>query len=275
MRTPEAAAGAPTPRPRDAGPRAIGRVLEALEILARHREGETLSELSHRLGSPKSSLFYLLRSLTRHGYLVRGEDSRYRLGPGAFTFAMAALSSRELPELARPFLEDLAVKCGETALIGTLASDGSVAVYIDKVESHNPVRYTVAVGDQRPLYCSAMGKLFLANMPSEQQDDYLRANRLKPLARNTVTDRATLKRHLADIRRTGLSVTRDELAEGTAGLAVPVFGRDGQLMAALVVGGPTVRITPSLARFSKLLKDAARALSRVLGAGDEPAADAR
>jgi DNA-binding IclR family transcriptional regulator len=275
MRTSEPPPGAGAPRPRDAGPRAIGRVLQALEILARDRAGQTLSELSHRLASPKSSLFYLLRSLTRLGYLVRGEDGRYRLGPGAFTFAMAALSNRELPEISRPFLEDLAAKSGETALIGTLGSDGAAAVYIDKVESHNPVRYTVAVGDQRPLYCSALGKLFLAYMSAEQQDDYLRATRLKPLARHTVTDRATLKRHLADIRRVGFSVTRDELAEGAAGMAAPIFGRDGQLVAALVLGGPTVRLGPNLARFSKLTKDAARAISRVLGAGDEPPADGR
>ena len=275
MRTYEPPPGAAAPRPRDAGPRAIGRVLQALEIIARDREGQMLSELSHRLASPKSSLFYLLRSLTRLGYLVRGEDSRYRLGPGAFTFAMAALSNRELPEISRPFLEDLAAKSGETALIGTLGSDGAAAVYIDKVESHNPVRYTVAVGDQRPLYCSALGKLFLAYMSPEQQDDYLRATRLKSLARHTVTDRATLKRHLADIRRVSFSVTRDELAEGAAGMAAPIFGRDGQLVAALVLGGPTVRISPNLARFSKLTKDAARAISRVLGAGDGPSPDAR
>lgn len=275
MRIPEPSTGTPAPRPRDAGPRAIGRVLEALEILARDRGGQTLSELSQRLASPKSSLFYLLRSLNRLGYLVRGEDGRYRLGPGAFTFAMAALSNRELPELARPFLEDLAAKCGETALIGTLGSDGSAAVYIDRVESHNPVRYTVAVGDQRPLYCSALGKLLLAYMSSEQQDDYLKTAKLKPLARHTITDRAALKKHLAEIKRAGLSVTRDELSEGSAGLAAPVFDRDGRVVAALVVGGPSVRLAPNLARFGKMTKDTARAISRVLGATDEAIADAR
>jgi IclR family transcriptional regulator, acetate operon repressor len=275
MRTSEPSTTTPAPRPRDAGPRAIGRVLEALEILARDRGGQTLSELSQRLASPKSSLFYLLRSLNRLGYLVRGEDGRYRLGPGAFTFAMAALSNRELPELARPFLEDLAAKCGETALIGTLGSDGSAAVYIDRVESHNPVRYTVAVGDQRPLYCSALGKLLLAYMSPEQQDDYLKTAKLKPLARHTITDRAALKKHLVEIKRTGLSVTRDELSEGSAGLAAPVFDRDGRVVAALVVGGPSVRLAPNLARFSKMTKDTARAISRVLGATDEATGDAR
>ena len=184
---------------------------------------------------------------------------------------MAALSNRELPELSRPFLEDLAVKWGEAALIGTLGFDGTVAVYIDRVESHNPVRYTVSVGDQRPLYCSALGKLLLAYMSPEQQDEYFRTAKFKSMARHTITDRATLRKALVEIRRVGLSVTRDELSEGSAGLAAPIFGRDGQVVAALVVGGPTVRIVPNLARFGKMTRDTARAISRVLGAGEEPA----
>ena len=92
---------------RDAGPRALGRALEVLEALARRSDGATLSALSQRLGSPKSSLLYLLRPMTRLGYLVRNADGRYRLGPAAFTLAMAALANRELPDLARPILEDL------------------------------------------------------------------------------------------------------------------------------------------------------------------------
>src|SRR5712692_9904270 len=93
-------------------PRALGRALEVLEALARRRDGATLSGLSQRLGSPKSSLLYLLRPMARLGYLVRSSDGRLQLGPAAFTLAMAALSNRELPQLARPFLEDLAEKSG-------------------------------------------------------------------------------------------------------------------------------------------------------------------
>ena len=70
-------------------------------------------------------------------------------------------------------------------------------------------------------------------------------------------------------------LTRDELSEGSAGLAAPVFDRDGHVVAALVVGGPSVRLAPNLARFGKLTKDTARAISRVLGATDEAIAEAR
>src|SRR5205814_7750015 len=79
---------------RDAGPRALGRALEVLEALARRRAGATLSALSRRLGSPKSSLLYLLRPMTRLGYLMRSPDGHYRLAPAALTLAMAAPSNR-------------------------------------------------------------------------------------------------------------------------------------------------------------------------------------
>src|SRR5437870_1870770 len=125
--TREPSPGQARPRSRDAGPRALGRALEVLESLARRRDGATLSGLSQRLGSPKSSLLYLLRPMARLGYLVRSADGRYQLGPAAFTLAMAALSNRELPQLARPFLEDLAEKSGETALLATMASDEPLA----------------------------------------------------------------------------------------------------------------------------------------------------
>jgi DNA-binding IclR family transcriptional regulator len=141
---------------RDAGPRALGRALEVLEVLARRRDGATLSGLSRRLGSPKSSLLYLLRPMTRLGYLVRGPDGSYRLGPAAFTLAMAALSNRELPELARPFLVELADKSGETALIATMAETRPSPSTSTRWRA-NTVRYTAGIGERRPLYCPAPG----------------------------------------------------------------------------------------------------------------------
>src|SRR6266478_6319818 len=198
--TREPSPGQPSPRSRDAGPRALGRALEVLEALARRRDGATLSALSQRLGSPKSSLLYLLRPMTRLGYLVRNADGRYRLGPAAFTLAMAALANRELPDLARPFLEDLAAKSGETALLATLAGDAPAAVYIDKVESQNAIRYTARIGERRPLYCSAIGKLLLAYLEPARRQEYLKTTRLKAFTPQTPVTRAALR---SEERRVG------------------------------------------------------------------------
>jgi DNA-binding IclR family transcriptional regulator len=138
------------------------------------------------------------------------------------------------------------------------------------VDSQNPLRYTVSLGERRPLYCTAVGKLFLAYMAPEAQDEYLHNTRLKPVARHTITDRAALKRNLAEIRRTGLSVTREEVVEGAGGIAAPIFDREGHLSAALVVAGPSPRMNANFARLAKQVKDTARSLSRVLGAADRP-----
>src|ERR1700730_11660168 len=240
--TREPSPGQPSPRSRDAGPRALGRALEVLEALARRRDGATLSALSQRLGSPKSSLLYLLRPMTRLGYLVRSPDGRYRLAPAAFTLAMAALSNRELPELARPFLEDLAARSGETALLATMAGDAPAAVYIDKVESQNPIRYGARIGERRPLYCSAIGKLLLAYLEPARRQEYLRTTRLKAFTPQTPVPRGALRGVRDEIRSPGLSVSVDEIAEGAAGIAAPIFDRHGVVMAGLVLRAPSQRV---------------------------------
>jgi IclR family transcriptional regulator, acetate operon repressor len=257
---------------RDAGPRALGRALEVLEALARRSDGATLSALSQRLGSPKSSLLYLLRPMTRLGYLVRNADGRYRLGPAAFTLAMAALANRELPELARPFLEDLVAKSGETALLATLAGDAPAAVYIAKVESQNPIRYTARIGERRPLYCSAIGKLLLAYLEPARRKEYLKTTRLKAFTPQTPVTRAALRRALDEIRITGLSVSVDEIAEGAAGIAAPIFDRHGVVMAGLVLGATSQRVQAEQSRLAALVVDGAHELSRVMGFGGEPPA---
>lgn len=262
----------PRAHSRDAGPRALGRALEVLEALARRADGATLSALSQRLGSPKSSLLYLLRPMTRLGYLVRNAEGRYRLGPAAFTLAMAALSNRELPELARPFLESLAAKSGETALLATMAGDAPAAVYIDVVESDNPIRYTARIGERRPLYCSAIGKLLLAYLEPARRQEYLRTTRLKAFTPQTPVTRAALRRALDEIRSSGLSVSVDEIAEGAAGIAAPVFDRHGMVTAGLVLGATSQRVLAEQPRLAALVVDGAHELSRVMGFGGEPPA---
>jgi IclR family acetate operon transcriptional repressor len=263
------ASAAPRVHDRDAGPRALGRALEVLEALARRRDGATLSALSQRLGSPKSSLLYLLRPMTRLGYLVRRADGRYHLGPTAFTLAMAVLANRELPELARPFLAELVDKSGETALLATMATDAPVAVYIDKIESTNPIRYTVSIGERRPLYCSAIGKMLLAYLPPARRQEYLKNTRLKAFAPQTPVTRAALRRELDEIRRAGVSVSVDEIVEGAGGIAAPVFDRHGQVIAGLVLGAPSHRVLAEPSRLAGLVIKGARGLSRVMGFGTD------
>ena len=168
-------------------------------------------------------------------------------------------------------LEDLAATSGETALLATMAGDAPAAVYIDKVESQNTVRYMARIGERRPLYCSAIGKLLLAYLPPVKRQEYLKTTRLKALTPKTPVTRAALRRELDEIRSTGLSVSVDEITLGAAGVAAPVFDRSGEVVAGLVLGAPSQRVLAEQPRLAALVIESARELSRVMGYGAEPA----
>ena len=80
---------------------------------------------------------------------------------------MRAMAGRELAALARPILVGLVEATGETAVLGALAPDADLAIYLDKVESANSIRYAVTVGE-RELYCTAMERM-RANVKSHER----------------------------------------------------------------------------------------------------------
>src|ERR1700693_2436263 len=86
----------------------VERALNILEAAANRREGLTNSEISHKLGIPKSSASYILRTLERRGYLRRdAETGRYRLGLKILSLGGDARANLDLAEVALPFMQAL------------------------------------------------------------------------------------------------------------------------------------------------------------------------
>ena len=224
-------------------PQSVDRILAVLELLASSSaEGASLSELARRVNAPKSSLVSLLSGMVESGHLSKDSSGVYRLGARMFSLATRIVGSLDLASLARPLLERLAQETGETVLLGALAPSGDVAMYIDKVESRSALRYTVSLGEQRDLYSSAIGKLLLAYMPQSRQDAYLNTHQLKQYTPATLTAVAALRKDLDQIRARGYAVSAGEWIVSADALAAPVFGFGGELLAALVVAGPSERM---------------------------------
>ncbi|MDP6346596.1 MAG: IclR family transcriptional regulator [Alphaproteobacteria bacterium] len=251
--------------PARGGPQSVGRILAILESLADADDGATLSELAAGTGAPKTSLVGLLAGLTAEDCLVRDEAGRYALGPRFLSLAMRATAGRELLTLARPILIDLVAATGESAVLGALAPDADLATYLDKVESDEPIRYAVTVGERRALYCTALGKLLLAHFPAERLDGYLKATPRKRFTATTITRIAELRAELARIRREGLSRTADERVDGASGLAAPIFAGDGTVIAGLLIAGPSERMRANAKDNERHLKKAAAACCRLVG----------
>ena len=246
------------------GPRSVARVLNVLKLLAAADNGLTLTQLSAATGSPKTSLLALLRGLTDCSFVTQ-RDTAYLLGPESFALAPGIVSRMKFPLVARPVLEKLAQDSGETILVAEMSQDRRHAVYIEKLEGTRAVRFIANVGESRPLYASAGGRVLLAFQDEAFQTAYLSGNTLEPLNRKKRITRSELRRLLSDIRDTRLAITKEDVTEGVAGFASPIFGEDGCVIVALIIGAPISRGLRDANFLSNLVKSAAADISRAFG----------
>ncbi len=249
------------------GPRSVARVLRLLDALAAHPDGVSLSALAQAMGAPKTSLLGLLRGLAEEDFALQ-RDGLWHLGAEAMGLARAILAAAPQDALraaARPVLERLAEATGETAMLALLAPDRRAMVYAEKVESRTALRFAATVGDRRPIHCTASGRVMLAFMPAPWPEQFLRHTSLTAPSPSSVTDRRALRRIVAEARVAGFAVTLGEATEGVVGMAAPVYDATGAVVSALVLAGPLARVQPRLIGLSRLLREAARDLSRTQG----------
>ena len=245
-------------------PRSALRIPLLLSLLANEPEGATLSQISARIGTPKSSLLALLRGLTQSGFL-HSREGRYAIGPEAVKLAAAILAQQKFPDLARPVVDALALATGESALLARLDLDAAAAVYLYKADSRNALRFIVEVGSREPLYSSAVGRVLLAFQPKAWRDLYLRRTKLVPLTAKTQTRKRELVRLLDAIRRDRLAASPEETIEGVTGIAAPVVDRSGEVLAGIVIGVPTLHALSRMAALQRQVKEAAVEVSRLMG----------
>ncbi|CAN7575412.1 IclR family transcriptional regulator [Phenylobacterium sp. LjRoot219] len=254
----------------EAGPRAILRVPEVLMAISDKRGGSTLAELSQRLKLPKTSLHRLLHTLEHGGFLIR-QAGLYTPGPESFRLARLiaqAAPSQDFPACARPVLEWLAHETGETVTLNALTERGTESIYIDVIESEAPLRFTVRVGNRRPLFSVASGKAMLAFLPADAQARYLEQTEFLEFTAET-THKDAMPAVLRAAREQAVVFDRNGIVDGASGIASPVFGRDGALFCAISVAGPTDRVEAHRPRLERLVLDAGERISRILGFSDE------
>jgi DNA-binding IclR family transcriptional regulator len=273
MRTPSSSAKRRTPKSRS-GPQSVGRIFAILDSIAGSRRSASLSELAKSTGAPKTSLVGLLAGMMVEGCLVRDDAGRYTLGPRVHSLAMRAMAGKELVSLVRPILAELSKATGETTVLGALAPDADVVTYLARVESDNPIRYAVTVGQRRDLYSTATGKALLAYFEPERLKQYLNATPRKRHTGTTITSASELLTVLSQIRRDGIARNNDERVVGASGMAAPIFANDGSVVAALLIAGPSERMRVNAKNNEMLLRRAAAECTRLLGgppaAGESP-----
>ncbi len=255
-----------------AGTQAVLRAVSLLKSFTDDRPLRALGELSSAAGLNKTTAFRLLTALESEGMVTRGPaEEGYRLGPELIALGSRALRSNDLRTASHPALQSLAEQTGETATLEVLA-DGQVLI-LDEIPGAHLVGSTQNIGTRWPAHATSTGKVLLAALPEAERRAVLRAT-LPRLTPKTITRAASLHRELLRARRQGYGTAIEELEAGYSAVAAPVCNHEGQTIAAISVGGPSLRLTrDKLARISGLVVDAAAQVSGRLGWTDRP--DAR
>jgi len=213
--------------------------------MAKSAQGISLKELSARVDLPKGTTHRLLTSLAYFGYVRQVSESKnYCLGFKLVELGNRLLDHLDLRAQARPFLINLCKKTKETVHLVIL--DKNEALYVDKVvsdEKPGGLQMVSRVGLRVPVHCSSVGKVFLAQYSEQELERFVQEKGLEKRTENTITDTEKLKHHLKAIYRQGYAVDDEENEKGIRCVGAPIFDQQGQVIAAVSISGPTVRIS--------------------------------
>ena len=240
---------------RVAGTQAISRAFALLNVFRDQGGDLGVVQLADRLGLTLSTTHRIARALVAEGYLAQEEGrERYRLGPQALLLGQAAQKALGM-EVARPIMQRLADHTQESVNLGLL--DGDHAIVIQRIESPQPLRFSMEVGARIELHATSMGKSLLAFNDELQEYVDCLDDSLTQLTHNTHATRQSLVDDLERIRRRGWSTDDEESMLGVRCVAAPVLDSHGQARAAVAIQAPAIRMPDS--RFDELGPEVRRA----------------
>lgn len=218
------------------------RLLMICEEVARSGLPVSPSALAKKMDLPKATMHRLLVTAEEQGFLQRDVDGR-SYGPGHRLRSLAAntLSSQRVRSERLVILQKLALDVGETC---NLAGPGRTGmVYLDRVETHWPLRIQLPIGTKVPFHCTASGKMYLSSLRTDKLKRILDWLKLDALTEQTLTDRDALFHELSETRERGHSRDNEEFMTGMAAIAVPIKDNLGRLLTTLSIHAPMQRHT--------------------------------
>ncbi len=235
------------------------RALRALQAFDGERQSLTVSDIAARLGVHRSTASRLAATLSARGFLTRDGDA-LRLGPEVGRLATIAVPGRDLAEVARKPMVELADRTGETVTLNVRHADHTTT--IAQVDSLHVVGVRNWVGKSSGIHTTSDGKVMLAFRRGG-----LPEGPLEPRTERTITRRHALEGEIERVRETGFATAVGEYEDGLNGVAVPVFDPSGRCRAALNVCGPAYRLEPErLPALAEACKETANEIGAYLEA---------
>lgn len=239
------------------------RLFALLELIASKDGFVSLQGLTEETRLPKPTLHRMLQQLEGARLLIRQADGRHygvgaRLQRLAENLLLNATQHGARHSVLRALADELGESCNVTAL------SGNEIVYLDRVETTEPLRFYLRAGSRVPVHCSASGKMILSQMPSAQRRKLLAHAPLQPHTSNTIVELETLEAQLEHVGRVGYAVDDEEFLPGLVCVAVLVPNPRGRSNLCVAVQAPVLRLSvDGASKLLPALHRAARAISDI------------
>jgi DNA-binding IclR family transcriptional regulator len=244
----------------------LQRGLRLLSLFVDSQKNMSASRIVKLSGLPVSTAHRFLMNLTSAGYLNCDGNGDYHLGIACVSLGQAALSQLDLRPLSLPYLQELNRRTRET--VHLTVRFGLSAVYVEKLDSPEPLRIHSRIGAAIPLYCTAVGKVLLAYLPAQERSAVLDRMEMRRFTSNTAGSPQELQTQLQLVRRNGYACDLEEHEAHIRCVAAPIWDHTGAVNASLSITGPAVRMgLARLRQLGPLTREVGLLISEKLGYG--------
>ncbi|MCD8153384.1 MAG: IclR family transcriptional regulator [Clostridiales bacterium] len=240
----------------------VNNALTVLDTLS-HYKSLSLAEIHRQTGLDKASLFRILYTLEKNGYVEKIDGPQYRLGYKFFYYGNLVAMRQDIVSIARPLLQGFAFNHKLTIHMGTL-NNGRV-VTICKEESPYDIQVTARIGSNAPAYATAQGRAILAYIPEVRREALLEGYTYKKYSANSVTNAQQCRLLLDEVRQNGYASDIDDRFPGFGSIACPVFDYTGEPACAIGVVAIAQKIREQKKSFLPELRKTAEMISGKLG----------
>jgi DNA-binding IclR family transcriptional regulator len=239
----------------------IERMMCVLEAFGPRTE-VSLKNVTLRTGMVKSSVFRILYTLEKLGYVIKSTDGMYAIAPKFVALISPAHPNSDLIEASHACMRGLVDQFKETVNLGVL--DGNEVLYIHVIESPHMLRLAAHAGIRSALHTSALGKCLTAYLQPKEAERLLKLSFRRMTAR-TIATKERFFDELEETRKRGFAIDNSEESDGICCVGVPIVDAHGRVTAALSISGPDSRLDEG--RFTEVadaLRSASKGISKIL-----------
>lgn len=242
----------------------VEKALDVFEVLSTAGSA-SLNELAELVQQPKSSLYRIIATLEKRGFIDRSdEDGKYCLGYKQLVITKQLLERSSLRNAAMPKMNKLVERFGDTVNLCVML-DGEI-MYVEIIEGTHTLRMADKVGSKSPFHTTAAGKAIAAHQPERTVKEWIAKRGLPPLTPLTIANEADLFLELDRVRRQGYALDKEENVLGARCIGVPLFDMFGAVQGAISLSGAVHRYPDSeIESIAAAVIEAGRAISRQLG----------